>query len=59
MLTLVELKEELAKTCDEISLLEILEINSYDLVEAFSDRIEDKYDELVSEFEPDGTSDSD
>ncbi len=51
MWTILELKEKLAEQYDEISILELLEINSFDLVEAFSDKIEDKYDKLVSEFE--------
>ena len=44
-LTIEELKEKLA-TIDEVSLLEILEIDSRDLVERFVDKIEDKADEL-------------
>lgn len=49
MLTLEELKEKLCKI-DEISLMEILEISSEDLVERFTDYIENKYDELSEEF---------
>lgn len=48
-LTYHELKEKL-KYIDEVSLLEILEINSEELVERFSDKIEDRYDELYEEF---------
>lgn len=51
MITLEELKERLIKQFDEIGILEALEINSEDLVNAFSDRIEDRYDWLVSELE--------
>jgi anion-transporting ArsA/GET3 family ATPase len=47
-LTIEELKEKLA-TIDEISLLEILEIDSRDLVERFVDKIEDKADELAED----------
>ena len=47
-LTIEELKEKLA-TIDEISLLEILEIDSRDLVERFVDEIEDKADELAED----------
>lgn len=43
-LTLQEITKKLAEQYDEITLLEILNIDSYDLVEAFFDRIEDKYD---------------
>lgn len=43
-----EIKERLSKM-DEISILEILEINSEDLVEAFAERIEEKADELEEE----------
>ena len=43
-LTLEELKEKLAEQLDEITLLDILGITSYDLVERFEDIIEDKFD---------------
>lgn len=49
-LTLNELKEKLADNYDEISILELLEINSYDLVERFTDKIEEKFDQLEEEF---------
>ena len=45
-LTLQEIKTKLAEQYDEVSLLEMLNIDSYDLVEAFLDRIEDNYDRL-------------
>lgn len=48
MLTLVDVCDRLERV-DEISILEILEINSTDLVEAFKDKIEDNYDELAEE----------
>lgn len=47
--TIPELKEHLI-TLDEVSLMEILEINSEELVERFEDRIEEQYDKLVEEF---------
>ena len=50
MLTLVELQERL-KQIDEISLLEILDISSEDIVERFVDLIENRYDVLKEEFE--------
>lgn len=38
---------------DEISLMEILEITSEDIANRFIDRIESKYDQLITEFEAD------
>lgn len=49
-LTLTELLTKL-KQVDEVSLLEILDISSEELVERFSDLIEDNYDTLVQDFE--------
>lgn len=37
---------ELLRTLDEVTLLELLEINSTDLVEMFPDKIEEKLDIL-------------
>jgi len=51
--TLTELKQKLANYYDEISLLELLNITSEELVERFYDKIEDRYDELVEEFPDD------
>jgi hypothetical protein len=48
MLLLHEIKERLT-ALDEITLLELLEITSEDIVEMFSDRIEDKADGLEKE----------
>jgi hypothetical protein len=45
MLTLTEIKERL-KALDEVDLLEVLGITSEDLVDRFSDVIEDKIDKL-------------
>ena len=50
--TLEELKEQLSML-DEITLMEILEIHSDELVEAFEDRIEDnidKFKRMLNEF---------
>lgn len=44
-LTLEELKERLAGF-DEVTLMEILDIHSDELVEAFEDRIEENIDKL-------------
>ncbi|MCR4308358.1 MAG: hypothetical protein NUV80_07455 [Candidatus Berkelbacteria bacterium] len=49
-MTFEEVKERLAKI-DEISLLEILDIASEDLVNKFEDKIEERIDELAREFE--------
>jgi hypothetical protein len=51
MLTLEELKQKLAERLDEITLLELLGINSYDIVERFEDFIENNYDRLMKEIE--------
>jgi cell division septum initiation protein DivIVA len=48
-LTLLEITKRLAAQYDEITLLEILNISSEDLVEAFLDRIEDKYEYFNNE----------
>ena len=50
-LTVAELGQRLAEASDEVSILEILNINSFDLVERFSDRVEKNYDKLLSELE--------
>ena len=39
------------KTIDEVSLLEILDINSEDLVDRFQDKIEERFDQLVEDLE--------
>lgn len=44
-LTLEELKERLAGL-DEVTLMEILDIHSDELVEAFADKIEEEQDKL-------------
>jgi hypothetical protein len=56
-LTLDELAQKLASYYDEVSLLELLNINSFDLVERFSDVIEEKYDTLIKEFEEEEADD--
>lgn len=49
-LTLNDIKDRL-KLIDEIDLLELLEINSEDIVERFTDLIEDNFDKLEREVE--------
>lgn len=48
--TLQDILEWLKKQ-DEISLLELLEINSEEIVDRFIDFIEDKYDSLQEDYE--------
>lgn len=50
-LTLSDLKYKLSKALSEIELLEVLEINAEDIVERFSDLIEQKFDYLEKELE--------
>lgn len=50
MLTLNELCERL-KHIDEISLMEVLEINSEEIVDRFVDKIEERMDDLQLDFE--------
>lgn len=52
-LTLTELKERISSHCDEIYILELLEINAEDLVERFSDEIEARFEYLCEEFQDD------
>lgn len=53
--TFTDLLDKL-KQIDETSLLEILDISSEDIVERFSDLIEDRFDALVQEFPEDETT---
>ena len=50
MLLLEELKERIAME-DEVSILEILNITSEELVNSFSERIEEKYDKLLKDYD--------
>lgn len=52
-LTLKELQERL-KRLDELSLLELLDVTSEEIVEMFIDRIEDNFDRLLNEVDYDG-----
>lgn len=47
--TLEELKEKLASQFDEETLIDLLGINSFQIVEAFSGLIEDNYNKLMRE----------
>ena len=57
-MTLHDLKEKL-KTVDEISLMELLEITSDEIVERFIDKIENKIDALEIEFDDTTSWDND
>lgn len=48
MLTLVDVCDRL-KQQDEISILEILEITSDELVDRFKDKVEENYEELADD----------
>ena len=50
-LLISELQEKLKSQFDEITLLELLDISSEDIVERFSDLIEENYDKLIKEIE--------
>jgi hypothetical protein len=49
-LTFEELKEKLQRV-DEVTLLELLEIRSDDIIERFEDYIEEQQDKLMREIE--------
>ena len=48
---LSELKMVIQETLDEVTILEILDIHADELVEAFSDKIEERYDYIVAQLE--------
>ena len=56
-MTLQEIKEALIRI-DEVSLLELLQINSEDIVNRFEDFIEDRADELEEALSEDGQEES-
>lgn len=49
MRTLEELKQHLIDHVDEIVILEMLNITSEDLIGMFSDRVEEKYTQILRE----------
>lgn len=49
-ITLADLKIRLLARCDPDRLVDLLSITTEQLVEDFSDEIEEKYDSLVAEF---------
>lgn len=50
MLTFIDVCDRL-KQQDEISVMEVLEITSDELVERFKDRVEEKYEYLLEDLE--------
>jgi len=50
---LSELKRVIAETLDEVTILEMLDIHADELVEAFSERIEEKRDYIINQLELD------
>lgn len=50
-MTLPELKDALANAYDEVTLLELLNITAEDIVDKFSDEIEEDQDRLEQELE--------
>jgi hypothetical protein len=56
MMTIRELKERLVQQVDIVTLLEVLKISSEELVEAFSDKIEESFEQLTAEFDEDDNS---
>jgi hypothetical protein len=47
MLTLNEFKEKIIEQVPEVDLIDILNLTTQDLVRAFSDEIEEKYDAII------------
>jgi hypothetical protein len=51
VLTLQELKEKIIEQVDEVDIIDFLGLTTHDIVNAFEDKIEDKWDKIVSELE--------
>lgn len=51
MLTLTELKEKIVEQVDEVDIIDLLGLTTEDIVNAFEDRIEDKWEILERELE--------
>ena len=52
MLTLSDVKDRLSQY-DEVTILEVLDISSEELVDRFEDLVEDSYERLAEELEAD------
>lgn len=46
MITLTELRDFLAKNLDETEVMELLEVDSEDLLNAFLEKLEDNFDKI-------------
>jgi hypothetical protein len=51
MLTIKELKEKIIEQIDEVDIIDLLGLTTQDIVNAFQDKIEDKYDEIIEQLE--------
>jgi hypothetical protein len=51
MMTLIELKEKIIQQFDEVDLIDLLGLTTEDLVNAFEDAIELKYQSILKELE--------
>jgi hypothetical protein len=51
MITLQELKEKIVEQIDEVDFVDLLGLTTADLVEAFSDTIEDNFEKIISNLE--------
>jgi hypothetical protein len=51
MLTLQELKEKIAEQIDEVDFVDLLGLTTEDLIEAFSDKIEDNIEKFINNLE--------
>ena len=49
MLTLIELKEKVSEQISEFDLVDLLGLTSWDIVNAFEDRLEAKYAQITDE----------
>jgi len=54
MMTLSEIKELLAQQLDEVDIIDLLGITSYDIVGAFEDLIEERLDLIIRALDLDG-----
>lgn len=50
-LTIEELKEKMVEQLDEVMICELLHLTPEDLVEAFTERVENNYNRLMKEIE--------
>jgi hypothetical protein len=49
MLTLIELKEKVSEQISEFDLVDLLGLTTWDLVNAFEDKLEAKYAQILDE----------